>query len=157
MKTSRNNGKLYKIIAAVLVSAFAGGLTKHFLLPSKSSEAQTNKNHNASLENETNPLLAINKLAQWCPDCEDQLKILRNIIKNNPESIETFKKHFNKLTKEDLQSLITKINPKVDLDSIKSKYASLKSNGQNNLSKYTDMIPNSYFDLKNQLSILSKP
>ncbi len=150
MKKTGRNKKLLNIIAAILISTFAGGLTKHFLFPpdtinSLVNHTKTQRNDSHHTAAASNPSL-LGKVQQWCPNCENQIQILNKIIQEHPEAIETFKKHFNKLTQEDLQSLIKNFDMKTDMESANtsSNYSSssTKASGQDNLSKYTDMIKN---------------
>ncbi len=170
MKNIGRNKRLPKIIAAILISAFAGGLTKKILFPSDTINSfvnhtkvkQNDSQHNVAASNHS----LMEKVRQLCPNCENQIQILNKIIQENPEAIATFKKHFNKLTKEDLQSLVKNFDMKIDMDSANSSYNSrprssdAKDNGQNNISKYTDMIKNNisninFSDIKNKFNGLS--
>jgi hypothetical protein len=162
MKNIGRNRKLPKIIAAILISAFAGGLTKNFLFPSDKinsfvnhTEVKQNDSHHTSAASNRS---LMGKVRQLCPDCENQIQILNKIMQEHPEAIAIFKKHFDKLTKEDLQSLIKNFDIKTDMDSASSSDA--KDNGQNNISKYTDMIKNNisninFSDIKNKFNGLS--
>ena len=129
-------GKFSKIIAVIIISAIAGGAAKDFLFPTKysnhafknSSGRNSNENSNktSSVENSNANSNIISQVKQFCPDCDNQIQILNNIIKNNPEAIETFKKHFNKLNKEDLQQIFEKITPskektQINIDTLKQK------------------------------------
>jgi hypothetical protein len=172
MKNIGRNKRLPKIIAAILISAFAGGLTKNFLFPSDTVNSfvnhtkvkQNDSQHNVAASNQS----LMGKVRQLCPDCENQIQILNKIMQEHPEAIAIFKKHFDKLTKEDLQSLVKNFDIKTDMDSTNTNSSSnyisspgnAKDDGQNNISKYTDMIKNNisninFSDIKNKFNGLS--
>jgi hypothetical protein len=163
VKTTSKNKKLPRIIAAILISAVAGGLTKNLLFPSDNIGSYVNhaksQPSNSQTQNTNSPYL-IDKIKQLCPDCENQVQILNKIIKEHPEAIASFKKHFDKLTKEDFQSLIKNFDIKIDMDSANTNSSNTKENGQGNLTKYTNMIKNNisninFSDMKDQFKGLS--
>ena len=171
MKITGKNRKLTKIIAAIVISAVAGGLTKKFLLPSDTINSFANntkaKQNDSQRHATTSNQSLVGKVRQLCPDCENQIQILNKIMQEHPEAIATFKKHFDKLTKEDLQSLIKNFDMKIDMDSANSSSNSSSnsrpgsSDDRNNISKYTDMIKNNisninFSDIKNKLNGLSR-
>lgn len=169
MIKSIRSKKLPKIIAAILISAFAGGLTKKFLFPSDTVNSFVNSNKTQENDSQhtanTNNLSLIDKVRQFCPNCENQIQILNKVIQEHPEAIETFKKHFDRLTTEDLQSLVNNFDIKTDTNSANTSSSSVKDDGQNNISKdniskYTNMIKNNisninFSDIKNKFSGLS--
>jgi hypothetical protein len=137
MRNQPKTRKKTKIMTTVILSLLAGGLTKHFLFPSDINNAHAKSNVNNSQPAEHKQSSLIDEAAKWCPDCKGQVEILKNLIKKHPEAINTFKKHFDKLTKEDLQELIKKLDiPKAqddlsnNYDSIKEKAKSLINSGQ---------------------------
>ena len=163
MKAIVKNRKLIKIIVAVLISAFAGGLTKKVLFPDATTNQSTThakpQQSSSQIKNIKNQSM-LSTIRQYCPDCESQIKILNKIMQEHPEAIDTFKRHFNKLTQKDLQGLINNWDAKMEMSSVKTSSSATNASGQDDLSKYTDLIKDNisninFSDIKRKFNELS--